>query len=127
MEETFQGLKPMLKFFFLFTLSLNAFAFSKLNTVKECKEKSEGPCYDFDGRARLYNNKHIRIWKKGSNRLYQVSRQTENSFSDLKHLSMATEINAHFDVCFLKPEVPSGISEICVQSVKNIVTSHMPE
>lgn len=117
----------MLKFLILIVLSFDAFAFSKANNVKDCKDKSKGPCYEFDGRARLYNNKWIRIWKKGTNRLYQVARQTEPAFQSIKHLSMATEINANFDVCFLQPEVASGISEICVQSVKNIKTSQMPE
>ena len=111
----------------MLTLSFGAHAFTKKNNVKDCKEIAKGPCYEFPGRARLYNNKHVRIWKKGTNRLYQIANQTEPSFSELKHLSMATEINGTFDVCFLKPEIPSGISEICIQSVKNIKTSQMPE
>ena len=108
-------------------LSISASAFTKKNNVPDCKELAKGPCYEFNGRARLYNNKHVRIWKKGTNRMYQVSHQTEAAFSDLKHLSMATEINAKFDVCFLKPEVPSGFSDICIQSVKDLKTSQMPE
>jgi hypothetical protein len=95
--------------------------------VKNCADKAKGPCYEFSGRARMYRNKYIRIWKKGTNRLYQVARQTESAFIDLKHLSMATEIHALFDVCFLNPETPSGISEICIQSVKSAKTKHVPE
>ena len=104
-----------------------AHAFTKNGIVQSCKENAKGPCYEFPGRARMYHNKYIRIWKKGSNRLYEITRQTDSAFSDLKHLSMATEIHATFDVCFLDPEVPSGISAICLQSVKNAKTSHMPE
>lgn len=114
-------------FFLLLVFTANAHAFSKNGMVKECKEKAKGPCYEFPGRARLYNNKYIRIWKKGTNRLYQVARQSESAYIDLKHLSMATEINALFDVCFLNPEIPSGISEICVQTIKSAKTSHVPE
>jgi hypothetical protein len=117
----------MLKFFILLTLSFQAHAFTHRNNVKDCKAKSKGPCYAFNGRARLYKNKYMRIWKKGTNRLYLVARQTESAYSDLKHLSMATEIHATFDVCFLQPEIPSGISEICIESVKNIKTKQMPE
>lgn len=117
----------MLRFFLLLLLTFEAQAMMKNKTVKECKEKAEGPCYEFPGRARLYNNRDIRIWKKGTNRLYQIAHQTESAYSDLKHLSQSTEINANFDVCLLKPEAPSGISDICVQSVKNIKTSQMPE
>ena len=108
-------------------LSFGAHAFTQKNNVKNCKDIAKGPCYEFGGRARLYNNKHVRIWKKGSNRLYQISHQTEAAFYDLRHLSMATEINADFNACFLKPEVPSGYSDICIQSVKDIKTSQMPE
>ncbi len=105
-----------------------AHAFSKKSIVKSCKDSAKGPCYEFAGRARMnINNKFIRIWKKGSNRLYQIAGQTEPAYSDLKHLSMATEMHATFDVCFFNPEVPSGISEICVESVKNAKTSHIPE
>lgn len=114
-------------FILLFVMSFNAHAFSKNGIVKDCKDKAKGPCYEFSGRARMYSNKFIRIWKKGTNRLYQVSHQTDAGYSDLKHLNMATEINAIFDVCFLKPEVPSGFSDICIQSVKNAKTSHVPE
>lgn len=118
----------MLRTFILLVLSVNvAHAFSIKGNVQSCKDTAKGPCYEFAGRARMANNKHIRIWKKGTNRLYLVASQTESAYSDLKHLSMATEIHAQFDVCFLKPEVPSGISEICVESVKNAKTSHMPE
>lgn len=102
-------------------------AFSQKNNVADCKEKAKGPCYEFDGRARLHNNKWIRIWKKGTNRLYQVASQTETAYFDLKHLSMATEIYADFDVCFLKPETASGFSDICVSAVKNSKTFVMPE
>lgn len=117
----------MLNIIIMLTMSIGAFSFSQKNNVKDCKDIAKGPCYEFPGRARLYNNKHVRIWKKGSNRLYQIASQTPPAFSEIKHLSMATEINGNFDVCFLKPEVPSGISEICIQTVKNIRTSHMPE
>ncbi|MFL5783254.1 MAG: hypothetical protein ACJ76H_01510 [Bacteriovoracaceae bacterium] len=117
----------MLKIFLMLVLTFPAYAFTKNNNVKSCKDISKGPCYEFKGRARLYQNKYVRIWKKGTNRLYQVSHTTEQAFSDLKHLSMATEINATFDMCFLKPEVPSGFSDICIQSVKNLKTSQMPE
>lgn len=117
----------MLKIVLLLVLSFEAHAFSKNNNVKDCKDKAKGPCYEFKGRARLYHNKYIRIWKKGTNRLYQVHSQTEAAFIELKHISMATEINAVFDVCFLKPEVPSGISDICIQSVEDARTSYVPE
>ena len=108
-------------------LTLEAQAMSKKANVPACKEKAEGPCYEFPGRARLYNNRDVRIWKKGTNRLYQIANQTEKVYSDMKHLSQATEINANFDVCLLKPEAPTGIADICVQTVKNIKTSQMPE
>ncbi len=117
----------MLKFFFLVVLSFDASALTKNKNVNDCKEKALGPCYEFPGRARLYNNRDVRVWKKGTNRLYEITSHTESAFSDLKHLSMSTEINANFDACLLKPEAPSGIAEICVQSVKNIKTSQMPE
>lgn len=117
----------MLKFLFLLALTFNAWALSKNKNVNDCKENAQGPCYEFAGRARLYNNRDVRVWKKGTNRLYEITRHTDSAFSDLKHLSMATEINANFDVCLLKPEAPTGISEMCVQAVKNIRTSHMPE
>ncbi len=117
----------MLKIFLLLVLSFEAQAMAKSKNVVSCKENVEGPCYEFPGRARLYNNRDIRIWKKGTNRLYQITGQTETAFSDIKHLSQATEINALFDVCLYKPEVSSGIADICVQAVKNIKTSQMPE
>lgn len=117
----------MLKIFLMLVLTLEAQALTKSKNVKECKEKAEGPCYEFPGRARLYNNRDVRIWKKGTNRLYQVADQTESAFYDLKHLNQATEINASFDVCLLRPEVSSGISDICIQAVKDMKTSQMPE
>jgi len=104
-----------------------ALAFSEKGIVANCKDKAKGPCYEFPGRARMYSNKWIRIWKKGSNRMYQISTQTKSAFSDLKHLNMATEVHAMFDVCFLRPEVPSGFSDICVQSIKGARTSYVPE
>ena len=117
----------MLKFFFMLVLSFDALALSKNHNVADCKEKALGPCYEFPGRARLYNNRDVRVWKKGTNRLYEITSHTETAFSDIKHLSMSTEINAIFDVCLLKPEAPTGIAHMCVQSVKNIKTSQMPE
>lgn len=117
----------MLKFLFLIVMASNVHAMSKNKNVKDCKEKAEGPCYEFPGRARLYNNRDVRVWKKGTNRLYEITSQTEAAFFDLKHLNMATEINGNFDVCLLKPEAPSGIAHICVQSVKDLKTSQMPE
>lgn len=117
----------MVKFFILMILAFDIHAMTKNRNLKDCKEKAKGPCYEFPGRARLYNNRDVRVWKKGTNRLYEITDQTESAFSDLKHLSMATEINANFDVCLLKPEEPSGIAHICVQSVKGLKTSQMPE
>lgn len=117
----------ILRFLVFFVMASNAFALTKKKNVKDCKEVVEGPCYEFPGRARLYNNRYVRVWKKGTNRLYEITSQTETVFSDLKHLGMSTEINGIFDVCLLKPEAPSGIAEMCVQSVKNLKTSHMPE
>lgn len=117
----------MLKIFLLLIMSFEAQAMSKNKIVPACKEKAEGPCYDFPGRARLYNNRDIRIWKKGTNRLYQITNQTEKAYSDLKHLSQSTEINAIFSVCLLKPEVSTGIADLCVESIKDMKTSQMPE
>jgi len=118
----------MFKILIILLLSVEmVHAFSKANNVKDCKDKAKGPCSEFNGRARLYNNKWIRIWKRGTNRLYQVASQTDSAFFELKHLSMATEIYADFDVCFLKPETPTGYSDICVSSVKMVKTSYMPE
>lgn len=117
----------MVKFFLLMILTLDIHAMTKNKNVKDCKEKSLGPCYQFPGRVRLYNNRYVRVWKKGTNRLYEITTQTESAFSDLKHLSMATEIYANFDMCLLKPEEQTGIAHICVQSVKDIKTSQMPE
>lgn len=117
----------MIKFLLLVVLSFDAWALTKKNNVNDCKEKAEGPCYEFAGRARLYNNKYVRVWKKGTNRLYEITNHTESALSEIKHLSMSTEINANFDACLLKPEAPSGIAHICVQAVKNIKTSQMPE
>ena len=116
-----------MKFLILLTLSTQVFALNKSNTVQDCKEIAKGPCYEFPGRARLYSNKYMRVWKKGSRRLYEITNHTAKAFYDLKHLNMATEIHAMFDVCFLKPEVPSGFSSICVQSVKDMETSYVPE
>ena len=117
----------MLRIFLFLVLATDAFAMTKNKNVKDCKELAEGPCYELPGRARLYNNRYVRVWKKGTNRLYEITSQTETAFSDLKHLGMSTEINAIFDVCLLKPEAPSGIAEMCVSSVKNIKTSQIPE
>lgn len=117
----------MFKFLLMFGLILNAHALSKNKNVTDCKEKAEGPCYEFAGRARLYNNRDVRIWKKGTNRMYEVVSQTAPVLYELKHLSMSTEINGMFDVCLLKPELPSGIAHVCVQKVKDLKTSHMPE
>lgn len=117
----------MKNFIFLLVLSVDAFALVKNKNVKECKEIAQGPCYEFPGRARLYNNRDVRVWKKGTNRLYEITHQSESVFSDLKHLGMSTEINALFNVCLLKPEEPSGIAHMCVQSVTNIKTSQIPE
>ncbi|MES2526694.1 MAG: hypothetical protein V4598_06385 [Bdellovibrionota bacterium] len=117
----------MLKIFLLLVIAFEAEAMSKNKIVPACKDKAEGPCYEFPGRARLYNNRDIRIWKKGTNRLYQIANQTEKAYSDIKHLSQSTEINANFNVCLLKPETPSGIADICVESVKDMKTSQMPE
>ncbi len=112
--------------FFFFTMNF-AHSFTKANNVDSCKAISKGACYEITGRARLYNNKHVRIWRRGTNRMYQVMKQTGSAFFEIKHLSMATEINAEFDICFLKSEDQPGYAEICVQSVKNMKTSQMPE
>lgn len=116
-----------MKTLLLFLLTFNVHALTKNKNVANCKEKAEGPCSEFSGRARLYNNRDVRVWKKGTNRLYEIVAQTETSFSDLKHLSMSTEIHGTFEVCLMKPEVGSGIEHMCLQSVKNLKTSHMPE
>lgn len=117
----------MLNFLFLIMMATAAQAMSKSKNVVDCKEKAQGPCYEFAGRARLYNNRDVRVWKKGTNRLYEITSQTKEAFYDLKHLSAATEIWATFDVCLMKPEAPSGIAAMCVQSVKDLKTSQMPE
>jgi hypothetical protein len=120
----------MNKCYFILSLILlisPAFALSKKSTVANCKDNALGPCYEFAGRARMYNNKDIRIWKKGSNRIYQIATQTQTALMELRHLSMATEIHGQFAVCFLKPEAPSGYSDVCVQSVKDLKTTYVPE
>lgn len=118
----------MIKIFILFILwTTTGHAFSKKNNVTSCEEKVKGPCYEFLGRARVHNNNTIRIWKVGTKRLYRVAWQSESAFKSLKHLSSATEMYATFDLCFLQPETPSGISDLCIQSVKNAKTSAMEE
>lgn len=116
-----------MNFFFLLLLSTNTWALSKKRNVIDCKEKALGPCSEFPGRARLYNNRDVRVWKKGTNRLYEITSQTASALNEIKHLSMGTEINAIFEVCLIKPEAPTGIIDMCVQAVKNIKTTHMPE
>lgn len=118
----------MIKTFILLILwTTTGHAFNKKNNVSSCQEKAKGPCYEFSGRARVHTNNAIRIWKIGTKRIYRVAWQSESAFKDLKHLTMATEMFATFDMCFLQPETPSGISDICIQSVKKPKTTATDE